>query len=180
MIKKWKLLQSEWALNEKWYKVRKDTVEVKPGQVIEYFVRVAQDVAMVIAITPDGLVPLVRQYKHGIGDIATELPAGMIGEGENPLEAAKRELREETGYTSLQWEELGYFSRTPGKARGDFVRIYLARNAEKTSDQEFDENEDIEVMLKPFEDALKMAKSGQLQGIDTVLAFFLAKEKIGG
>ncbi len=178
MVQKWKLLKSDWALEEKWYKVRKDTVEIKPGKVIDYYVGVFEDVAMILAITPDNKVPLVLQYKHGIGDIITELPAGMIDEGEDPLEAAKRELREESGYTSDDWQVLGRFSRSPGKSRGGNVYLYFAQNAEKASEQEFDENEDIEVILKPFPEALQMAKSGELQGIDTVLALLLAESKI--
>ncbi|HLC49347.1 MAG TPA: NUDIX hydrolase [Candidatus Andersenbacteria bacterium] len=178
MVQKWKVLDSQWALNEKWYKVRRDTLEIKPDQVIDYYIGIFPDVVMTIAVTPDNNVLLVRQYKHGVGDVIIELPAGVIDEGEDPLDAAKRELREETGYVASQWQELGYFSRTPGKSRGGNVRIYLANNASKTGDQEFDENEDIEVILKPFPKALAMAKNGELQGIDTVLGLFLAEEKL--
>lgn len=179
MLQKWKLLSSEWALNEKWYKVRKDTVEIKPGKIVnDYYVGVFADVAMTIAITSDNNVILVRQYKHGVGDVIIELPAGVIDEGEDPLEAARRELREETGYTASEWQELGYFSRTPGKSRGGNIYIYFAGNAQKTDSQEFDEQEDIEVMLMPFSEALTMAKTGKFIGIDTVVALLLAEEKL--
>lgn len=178
MLHKWKLLKSEWALDEKWYKVRKDTVEIKPGKIIDdYLVAIFSDVAIVVAITADGMVPLVRQYKHGAGDIVTELPAGYMDEGEDPLMAAKRELREETGYTSDEWEKISYVIRHPSKTRGDNIHIFLARNAEKTAEQEFDETEDIEVILKPFPEALTMAKNGEIQGIDSVLGLLLAEEK---
>lgn len=179
MIKPWKLLKSEWALNEKWYKVRKDTVEIRPGKVVDdYLVAIFADVAIVVAVTADNMVPLVRQYKHGAGEILTELPAGYMDEGEEPLDAAKRELREETGYTATEWEELTSVIRHPSKIRGDTIHIYLARNAQKTAKQELDENEDIEVILRPFTEALRMAKSGELKGVDTVLGLLLAEEKL--
>lgn len=177
-MQKWKVLSSELALDNSWYKVRKDRVEIKSGKEIDYYVGVFPDVSMVLAITPDKQVPLVRQYKHGIGDLITELPAGLIDEGEDPLEAAKRELREESGYTSDDWQVLGYFSRSPGKTRGGNIYVYLAQNAQKTSNQEFDENEEIEVLLKLFSEALKMAKAGEFQGMDTIAAILLAEGKI--
>lgn len=116
MLHKWKLLKSEWALNEKWYKVRRDTVEIKPGKIIDdYYISILPEVVMIIGVTPDGKVPLIKQYKHGVGDIIIELPAGLIDEGEDPLLAAKREFQEEAGYTSTQWESLGYFSTSSQK-----------------------------------------------------------------
>lgn len=178
MIQKWKLLGSEWALNEKWYKVRKDRVKIKSGKEIDYYVGIFPDVVMSLAVTSDNKVPIVRQYKHGIGDIIEELPAGFVDNGEEPLLAAQRELREESGYEAEDWQLLGCFSRSPGKARGGNFYIYLARNAQKTAVQELDENEEIEVMLRPFSEALNMAKRGGFKGMDTVVGLLLAEEKI--
>ncbi len=179
MIHKWKLLESEWVLQNKWYNVRKDTLEVRSGRIIDdYYLGVFPNVAIVVAVTPDNMIPLVRQYKHGAEDILTELPAGYMDEGEEPLAAAKRELQEETGYTSDEWEQLTYVLRNPSRLRGDNINIFLARNAQKTTAQALDDNEDIEVMLKPFSEALAMAKSGEIQGIDSVLGLLLAAEKL--
>ena len=179
MITPWKLLKSDWVLQNKWYSIRKDKVEVRPGKILEdYYLGVWNDIVMILAITEDGIVPFVRQYKHGISKIITELPAGYMEDGEDPLEAAKRELLEETGYESDDWSKLGYFIKSAGKTVGGNIYLYLAKNAKKTSDQHLDDTEDIEVIEKSFQEALSMAKSGELQGIDTVLALLLAEEKL--
>ena len=154
-------------------------VEVRPGKILdEYYLGVWNDIVMILAITPSGIVPLVRQYKHGISQIIIELPAGYMEDGEDPLEAAKRELKEETGYESDNWSKLGYFIKSAGKTVGGNIHLYLAKNAKKTSDQHLDDTEDIEIIEKPFREALAMAKSGELHVIDTVLALLLAEEKI--
>lgn len=179
MIKPWKLLSSKMVLDEKWYKVRKDSVEVRPGKILDdYYLGLWNDIVMILAITEDGIVPLVRQYKHGLSQIITELPAGYMEDGEDSLVSAKRELKEETGYESDDWSKLGYFIKSAGKTVGGNIHLYLAKNAKKTSGQNLDDTEDIEVIEKPFQEVLAMAKSGELQGIDTVLALLLAEEKL--
>lgn len=179
MLRKWKIVSSSWALDEKWFKVRKDVVEIAPGKIIDdYFVSIFPDIVMTIALTEDGLVPLVRQYKHGVGDLITELPAGAVDEGEDPLVAAKRELKEETGFIAASWEKIGQLVRNPAKSEGNLLHVYLARGAEKTGEQRLDENENIEVMMKPYAEVLAMAKSGELQGADTVVALLLSEGKV--
>ena len=75
-------------------------MELPSGVVVEnYFVRESRGFSVVCALTPDDQILLVRQYKHGIGEMVTELPAGMIDEGETPAACAARERTEETGYT---------------------------------------------------------------------------------
>jgi len=89
MIEKWKLLDSELVLDDKWYRVRKDTVEIKPGKVVDdYYLGIFNDIVLIVALTADQQIPLVRQYKHGAGEILTELPAGYMDDGEEPLAAA--------------------------------------------------------------------------------------------
>lgn len=179
MLHKWKLIDSKFVLDEKWYRVRRDTVEISPGRVIDdYFLSVFNDIALVLAVTSNGDVPLVRQYKHGVREIITELPAGYINDEEEPLEAAKRELKEETGYVSSNWQSLGYFYKNSTKSEGNNVHIYLAHDAQCTDAQSLDENEDIEVHVHPFHKVLDMAESGELQGADSALAVLLAKKYV--
>lgn len=179
MMRKWKLLHSEFVLNEPWYRVRKDTIEVHPGHVLDdYYLGIFNDIVLVVAVTADKCIPLVRQYKHGAGEILLELPAGYMEQSEDPLTAAKRELREETGFTAATWRKLGVFFKNPAKARGDNVHLFLALGAKKTSDQQLDENEEIEVVMTPFAEAVSLAWSGKLHASDTVLALLLAEKEL--
>ncbi len=178
-MRKWKLLHSEFVLNERWYRVRKDTVEVRPGHIVDdYYLGVFNDIVLVVAVTADKHIPLVRQYKHGAGEIVLELPAGYMENGEDPLTAAKRELREETGFTAATWHTLGVFFKNSAKTSGDNIHLFLALDARKTDQQHLDENEEIEVVMTPFAEAVSLAWSGKLQAGDTVLALLLAEKEL--
>ncbi len=178
MPHKWKLLHSEWILKEKWYKVRKDTVEVKPGLILDdYFLGVFGNIVLIVALTSNNNVVLVRQYKHGAGKILLEIPAGYLNEQEDPLVAAQRELLEETGYSSTTWESLGFFQQNPTKAVGNGIHIFLANNVEKTADQHLDATENIEVVTMPFAQALQAIHQGEIQVAGSALALLLAEQK---
>ncbi len=107
-----------------------------------------------------------------------ELPAGYMDDGEKPLAAAQRELREETGFTAESWHKLGVFYKNSAKTRGDNVHLFLALDAKKTVEQDLDENENIEVIVKPFKEIFEMARQGEIKGSDSALAIMLAERKL--
>ncbi len=179
MIEKWKLLDSELVLNEKWYRVRKDTIEIRPGCIIDdYYLGIFNDIVLIVAVTIERRILLVRQYKHGAGEILTELPAGYMDDGEEPLAAAQRELKEETGFTARAWHKLGVFFKNSAKTKGDNVHLFLALDARKTVGQELDENENIEVVMIPFAEAISMVWDGTMKGSDSALTLLLAERKL--
>lgn len=96
---KWEVLKNEYLFKRPWLTVRKDSVKIPSGEVNdEFYVLEYPDWVNVIAITDESRFVLEKQYRHGLGKTCYEIPAGVIEEGESPLEAAKRELQEETGY----------------------------------------------------------------------------------
>ncbi|MDE6126442.1 MAG: NUDIX hydrolase [Muribaculaceae bacterium] len=146
-IGKWKTLESEYLIRRPWLTARRDKVQLPNGVVHpEYYVLEYPDWVNVIAITRDGRFVMVEQYRHGLDDVFTELVAGVMEKGEDPLEAAKRELLEETGYGNGQWELLTVLSQNPGST-DNLTYSFLATGVEKVSGQHLDETEDIAVRL---------------------------------
>ena len=101
---KWEILSSDYLLKSKWLTVRKDYVRMPSGiEMDDYYVLEYPDWINVIAITEDGKFVIERQYRHGTQSVDYELCAGTIEDGETPIDAAKRELFEETGYKGGEW-----------------------------------------------------------------------------
>ena len=115
----------------------------------------------IVAVTADGAVTLVRQLREPARAVLLELPAGTLEEGEAPLEAAKRELAEETGLTGGRWRELASFYTTPGFCR-EHMHVFLAEELDAgEAEQEADESielvripqAELETRLAEIEDA---------------------------
>ncbi len=126
------------------------------------------------AIRGDGVVLLVRQYRHAAGEVLLELPAGTLemlddGSVEDPFEAAKRELYEETGYRAQDWQLLSKFYTAPGFA-GELMSLFLATDIELAPDYEGpDEDERLHLVEMPFEEALQAAENGTIHDAKTML-----------
>ncbi len=127
-----------------WLELSVETVEVPGGRVIDDFHQLAiPDFTVVFAETPDGRVIVIRQYKHGARRASLTLPGGMVEAGENPLEAARRELLEETGYEAGDWQNLGSFvvNGNLGCGTGHFFRASGARRVAEPASGDLEEME---------------------------------------
>ncbi len=143
--KHWKILKSDYYVRRPWMTCRRDCVEYPDGRINdEYWVLEYPEWVNVVAITKEGKMVMERQYRHGAGLTCYELPCGVVEEGEHPLDAAKRELQEETGFGGGEWSKLMELCPNPG-SQNNKSHSYLAIGVEKVSEQKLDSTEDLEV-----------------------------------
>ncbi len=160
---KWETLQSEYLIRRPWLTARRDKVRMPNGVVNdEFYILEYPDWVNVIAITKDDKFVFVRQYRHGIGDTYFEIPAGVIEEGEDPVEGAKRELQEETGYAGGEWTRLMSLSGN-ASTTNNLSHSFLAVGVEKVSEQHLDATEDIEVHLLSREEVLSLLENNEIK-----------------
>ena len=161
MMDKWKVLSSEYLIRKPWLTARCDRLELPDGRIMpEYYVLEYPDWVNVIAITNDGKFVMERQYRHAAGVTAYELPCGVKEKGETPLEAAQRELAEETGYGG-EWREMMQISPNPG-AMTNWTHCFVASGVEKTSAQHFDEHECLTVHLLDRDEVWALLKENKI------------------
>jgi 8-oxo-dGTP pyrophosphatase MutT (NUDIX family) len=132
----------------------------------------------IIAFDKSGNLILVKQYRHGIDELTLEGPAGVIDDGEDPLETAKRELREETGYESIEWSKLGRVSANPA-FQDNYCHIFLAKNCSKVSEQNLDPFEEIDVIKMSVDDARMAIENDEIHHSLFIAALGLYQLKIG-
>jgi 8-oxo-dGTP pyrophosphatase MutT (NUDIX family) len=113
-------------------------------QVVRAVILQAPDWVNVVALTPEEEVVTVKQFRFGTGEITTEIPAGLVEPGETPLKTAQRELREETGYISHDWQSLGYVEPNPAYLNNR-CHLFLAREAAQVGEPEPEPGEDLRV-----------------------------------
>lgn len=146
-IEKWETIDSQYVIRRPWLTARCDTVRLPNGTIHpEYYVLEYPTWINVIAITPDGDFVMVEQYRHGLGDVFTELVAGVAEEGEAPMDTARRELLEETGYGNGTWQQFMVLSQNPSSTN-NLTYTFLATDVEKIDTQHLDATEDIAVRL---------------------------------
>ena len=153
---------------------------VEPGGV-----RVRRDLihhsgsVVVLAVDESGSVPhvlLERQYRHAAQDYLWELPAGRIDPGENDLQAARRELLEETGYTAMRWRRILKFYASPG-FMAETMAVYLATGLRKGKAQP-EEDEIIYQRLVPLPMAVRMAVGGTIRDAKTIASVLWLQYKV--
>ena len=176
---KWKVLKSEYLFNRPWLTVSRDCVELPDGrQNPEFYVLEYPDWVNVIAITEDGQFVMERQYRHGLGKTCFEIPAGVMEKDETPLEAAKRELMEETGYGEGEWTNIMNVSGN-SSTTNNISHCFVAKGVKKISGQHLDSTEDLEIVLLSREQVKDLMVNDQIRQslMAAPLWRFFAEEK---
>ncbi len=132
----------------------------------------------VAALTDNNELMFVEQFRYPYFEVVLELPAGKLEYGEDPFEAGKRELREETGATASKYEDLGKLYPTPGYC-GEIIHMYLAKNL-SFGEQDLDSDEFLEVKKIPLEKAFQMVMNNEIRDSKTQVGIVKAYYKVYG
>ncbi|MDR2472583.1 MAG: NUDIX hydrolase, partial [Tannerella sp.] len=159
---KWQVLESEYLFREPWFTARRDKCLMPTGTIIPaYYVFEYPDWINTIAITNDEQFVFVRQYRHALQSINYELCAGVIEDGETPLEAARRELWEETGFGEGEWEEFMTIAPNPS-AGNNRTHCFIARGVSKIDTQHLEPSEMITVHLFDYAQVLDLLHHNEI------------------
>lgn len=147
-------------MDRRWLRVHEQRIALPSGRHIDEFHLIeGPSWASALAITDAGDVVVVEQYRHGAGRPSLELPAGVIDPGEDPGDAARRELREETGFEAPRWEPLLSVHTEPAR-HTTWAHFHVGRGARQVDVQRLDDAEDIAVRTVPGPELVRLALTG--------------------
>ena len=156
----WEIIESKEVADCRVFKVREDLSQ-NGDKRARFYVIENPDWVNVVAVTKDHHIVLIEQFRHGIGEITLEIPGGMIDGDESPEAAARRELLEETGFSSEEFVFLGK-SRPNPAINNNWIHHFAAFNAEKTEEVEFDDHESVVTKLCPMMMIPNLMQTGEI------------------
>ena len=160
---RWQVISSEYIFRRPWLTARRDKVRLPNGKINpEFYVLEYPTWVNIIAITTTGQFVLIRQYRHGIGETNFEIVAGVCEDGEEPVDAARRELLEESGYGGGEWKELMAISGN-SSTTNNLTHCFVATGVEHIGSQHLDATEDIEIHLVSRDELLAMLHRGDIK-----------------
>jgi len=176
---KWELLSSEYITRHKYFVARKDVCRTPDGKIVDpYYVVELPPTATALALTEEGQVVLVKQYRHPVGEVLYETPGGFVDEGEDIIAGMKRELLEETGYAFSGMEHLGRLAANPALLT-NFTDFFLATGGKKVAQQQLDDNEEIDIVLVSIDELLDLLRRQQIKQSLHTNCIFYALMKLG-
>lgn len=173
-----KCLKSERIYAGKILNLRRDIVQLPNGREASREVVEHSGAVAIVALEPDGRVYLVKQYRYPIGKITIEIPAGKLNGGEDPLACARRELMEEIGVAPGRLHPLFTFYTTPGFSN-EIMYLFLATDLSPQK-SEADEDEFLEVLCLPLDEALEKIRTGEIMDAKTIVGLLAVRYKVAG
>ncbi|MBN2569966.1 MAG: NUDIX hydrolase [Deltaproteobacteria bacterium] len=164
---------SEEIFKGKGLRLNHERVILKNGVRTEYDILIFPEASAIVPLIDRETVLLIRQYRHAVGGDIWEIPAGTFKADEKPLECAKRELTEETGYTASIWHHMGEIIPIPGHSNKR-VQLFLAMNLKET-EQNLDTDEIVRPEKVRFEDSIDMIIDGRIMDAKSICALFMAQ-----
>ncbi len=156
-------LHSEYIQQHPYFTARKDRYQTEKGKIVDpYYVVELPASVVAMAITEKKEVIMVKQYRHPVNEILTELPGGFMDEGEQPQQAILRELQEETGYTFSSTHYLGFTAANPG-VLNNYTHMFIAFGGIKTAEQYLDANEEIDLLFKSLPEVKMMMQHNEIR-----------------
>lgn len=170
--KSWPRISSRLDRSFRIFNLRMDrSVSPRTGKEHDFIVLESAPWANVIALTEREEVILIRQYRHGTGEVTLEIPGGLVENGDEPPAAAKRELREETGYRADRWVDLGFVHPNPA-IQDNRCHTFLALGATPAGAQSLDDKEDIAVVLERLAEIPRLIREGAITHSLVICAFW--------
>ncbi len=172
----WRVLKKSVAFSCPWYRIAQETIRLPTNQVIDYYYVTIPPSVMVVPVTTDGRIVLVRQYRYPTRSFCYELPGGNTG-GKAPLAAGKEELLQETGYRARRWRRLGRFQPYSGMS-DEVCYVYLATDLE-SGRQRLEDREFIQVITMPIREVYRQVQRDRVQDGMTLASLLLARPHFG-
>ena len=176
MVDRWQVNGSRELASFRFFKVRQDrSISPRTRAEHEMLVLEMSDWVNIVAVTEVGNVVMIRQYRHGTKGVGLEIPGGVIEAGEDPATAARRELKEETGYDCQELVAIGKVAPNPA-LQDNWCYSFLARGAHRAGAQDLDPGEDIEVLEIEAGEVVHRIASGEINHSLVVVALAFALE----
>ncbi len=172
-IRDWPRVDSEQLGDYRVFQLRQDTRRSpRTGKHHTFYVLDTGDWINVVAVTNDDQIVLIRQFRHGIEEVTLEIPGGMVDETDgSPMESARRELLEETGYEAEELVHIGTMTPNPA-ILNNRCHTYLALNARLVAAPQMDGSEDIQTVLVEAAEVPALIASGQINHALVLAAFY--------
>lgn len=154
------------------FKLTKENITLDNGVTIDLDIIRHPGASAIVPVTHNQTVLMLKQYRHAIGDFIWEIPAGTLAPGESPLECAKRELAEETGFSGEVWQEIGVITPVPGYS-DERIHLFIATELVPAK-QNLDQDEMIHVHEMGLDEVMKMMVEGRIQDSKTISGLSLA------